>query len=99
MKTIKIVSVSGPHINLVYVDPVNWLLKIFHQNQSHSKNDYVWSNPTFLFRDNPDNFEMLANEVERDKVNVLGFSMYIWSRETILTLAARSRCTYKSHVL
>ena len=51
-----------------------------------SHNDYTWSDPVFLFRDNPDNAEILLNEIEKDKVDILGFSMYIWSRKKILEL-------------
>lgn len=90
---ILIIVSSSPATGSYYLSPINWFLKLYHQTQSHSKNNYKWMSPVSLYNE-IDNYKKISKIVEDQKVSVVGFSMYVWNRDIILDICCKLKKNY-----
>lgn len=89
MKKIKVVFSSSIATNSFYLSPIHWFLKLYHNNFSLSKDQYIWTNPEVIIDNTDLDQDDLINTVLAQKIDILAFSMYAWNRKTVLSISKK----------
>jgi len=75
------------------------MLRLNYENEAKSKDCYNWLAPWPLL-DNPSNDVNQAIElIEKEKIDILCFSVYVWNRKRLMTLAANIKEIYPNLVI
>lgn len=85
----------GNEMILTYmINPVSWMLRLNHETESKSKDDYNWLQPWPLLEDSGRDLETAARLIEQEKIDILCFSVYVWNRKRLMNLAKQIKSLY-----
>lgn len=89
----------GNEMILTYmINPVSWMLRLNHETESKSKEDYHWLQPWPLLEDSSLDLENAIQLIEQEKIDILCFSVYVWNRRRLMHLAEKIKKLYP-HIL
>jgi putative methyltransferase len=81
--------VGNEMIETYMISPVSWMLRLNHETDSQSKNDYKWLTPWCLLEDDSNDLQNALDLIEKEKIDVFCFSVYVWNRKRLMTLAEK----------
>mgnify|MGYP002630935531 CR=1 FL=1 len=87
MKKIKVVFSSSIATDSFYLSPINWFLKLYHDNFGLSKKEYIWTEPEVILDLDDLKQNDLVKSIECQKIDILAFSMYAWNRQTVFSIS------------
>jgi len=90
MRRIKVFTsacLSFTEESLIFVSPINWMLKLNHVKNARSKNDYFWTQPYFLATADGYNLPDILEEIEEEQIDIIFFSIYVWNKKQFLEIA------------
>lgn len=79
--------VGNEMIETYMISPVSWMLRLNHQIDSQSKHDYNWLAPWCLLEDDSNDLQNALDLIEKEKIDILCFSVYVWNRKRLMILA------------
>ena len=81
--------VGNEMIETYMISPVSWMLRLNHQIDSQSKHDYNWLAPWCLLEDDSNDLQNALDLIEKEKIDILCFSVYVWNRKRLMILAEK----------
>ena len=84
----KILFVTQPsfHIHRYHVNPVVWMLRLYHKIKGKSYDQYQWLNPLPLGAAQRMLSSDLITEIQNIKPDILCLSVYVWNRDLLYEL-------------
>lgn len=91
--------VGSEMIETYMISPVNWMLRLKHQTDAQSKDDFNWLVPWCLPEDDSNDFQDIDNLIAKESIDILCLSVYVWNRKRLMALAQHVKQTNPNVVI
>lgn len=91
--------VGNEMIMTYMINPVSWMLRLNHEAEAKSKDSYNWLVPWPLLDDPSNDVNQAIDFIEKEKIDILCFSVYVWNRKRLMTLAANIKKIYPNLII